>query len=91
MEKIRQAGNYDRNKAKEKEGTKKGKEAQKFHTTDIIQPIGGKEDQIIQNDLEYADDTQVLIERYTHEQLCERIGNYDAETEKENSKHYGQK
>ena len=37
--------------------------------------------QIIQNALEYADDTQLFIENDTHEQMSERIGNYDIITE----------
>ena len=71
----------DRSKPKEKEGTKKETETQKSHIKDTIKPIGGTEDQIVQNDLEYADDTQLLIERDKHGQLCERIGHYDISTE----------
>ena len=35
----------------------------------------------MQNDLEYSDDTKLLIEKDTREQMCERIGKYDISTE----------
>ena len=56
-------------------------EAQKFQTEKAKQATEGTENQIIQNDIEYADDTQLLRERGTHGQMCERIGNYDISTE----------
>ena len=39
------------------------------------------EQQIVQNALEFADDTQLFIEHDTDEQTNERIGNYDIVTE----------
>ena len=57
------------------------KKMQKFQTGKSKQTVEGTENQIIQNDLEYAGDTQLLMGRDTHEQMCERIGNYDIETE----------
>ena len=51
---------------KRTEGAKRGKAIQQFHTRRTTKPIGGTEDQIIRNGLEYADDTQLLIERDTH-------------------------
>ena len=33
--------------------------------------------QIVQNALEYANDAQIFIAKGTHEQICERLGNYD--------------
>ena len=38
-------------------------------------------DPIIKDDLEYADDTRLLIENDNRGQMCERIGNYDISTE----------
>ena len=50
--------------------------------TDIDQEERAKRDhQIVQNDLEFADDTQLFIAKDTHEQMCGRIGNYDISTE----------
>ena len=40
------------------------------------------EQQIVQNALEFADDTQLFIEHDTTEQMNEGIGNYDIVTEK---------
>ena len=51
---------------KRTEVTTRGGEIQQFHTKGTIRPIGGIEDQIIQNDIEYADDTQLLIDRDAH-------------------------
>ena len=77
MAKNRQTNNNNRDKPKRTEGKKRGEEIQQFHTKGTTPPIRGTEDQIIQNDLEYADYTQLLIESDTHKQLCGRIGNYD--------------
>ena len=60
------------------------KERQYLHTrdTDMNQEKGKRQDrQIIQNDLEYADDAQLFIEKGTRGQMCERIGDYDIATE----------
>ena len=57
------------------------KENQRFRTGKEQQASEGAKNQIVQNDLEYADDKQLLIERDTHEQMCERMGNYDIATE----------
>ena len=40
-----------------------------------------KKQHIIQDDLEYADDTQLLMGNDTRGQMCERLGNYDIVTE----------
>ena len=59
-------------------------ERQQLHTIDI--DVGQEEKikrdhQIIQNDIEFADDTRLCVEKDTQEQMCERIGNYDIVTE----------
>ena len=59
-------------------------ERQHLYTTDVDmgQEEKTKRDhQIIQNDLEFADDAQLFIEKDTRGQMCERIGNYDIATE----------
>ena len=61
--------------------TKHGKETKRFQIDEPKQTPGELKGQIIQNDIGYADDTQLLIEKDTHEQLCERIGNYDIAAE----------
>ena len=60
-----------------------GKETgkQKFQTGETKQSPEEKENQIVQSDIEYADDTHLLIENDTHGQMCARIGNYDISTE----------
>ena len=63
------------------EGTSRGKEIQEFQINETIRPIGGTKDQIVQNDVEYSGDAKLLISKDTHEQLCERIGNYDISAE----------
>ena len=44
-------------------------------------PEEGNKHEIVQNALEFADDTQLFIEHDTEEQMNERIGNYDIVTE----------
>ena len=44
-------------------------------------PEEGNKHKIVQNALEFADDTQLLIEHDTEEQMNERVGNYDIVTE----------
>ena len=39
------------------------------------------EDYIIPDDVEYADAAQLFIEKDTHGQMCERLGNYDISAE----------
>ena len=39
-----------------------------------------RKSQIVQNDIEYADDTQLLIGKDARGQMCERIGNYAIST-----------
>ena len=46
--------------------TEKEKEKQKFQTGETNQTPEEKENKIVQNDLEYADDTQLLIAKDTH-------------------------
>ena len=79
-----EAGGYKsrnpRNKPKKDTRCKMRKGAQRFKTKKQ-QTTEGAKNQIVQNDLEYANDTQLLIERDTHGQMCERMGNYDIETE----------
>ena len=58
-------------------GAKQGKEPERFQINETQQAPGELKDHIVPNDLEYADDTQILIDKDTHEKLCERIGNYD--------------
>ena len=53
----------------------KGAEIQQFQINESTRPKEGTKDQIIQNDIEYADGPQLLIGKDTHEQLCDRIGN----------------
>ena len=49
---------------------------------EAARPINAeKADLLIQDDLEYADDANLLIGRDTHFQSCERMGNYDISTE----------
>ena len=48
-----------------KNETKQRKETQRFQTNETQQAPGELKDQIVQNDLEYADGAQLLIER-TH-------------------------
>ena len=40
-----------------------------------------KKQHIIQDDLEYEDDTQLLMGNDTRGQMCEKLGNYDIVTE----------
>ena len=50
--------------------------------TNETQPAPGElKGQIVQNDLEYADDTQLLIEMDARGQICERMLNYEVITE----------
>ena len=51
------------------EGTRKEKETQKFQTEKAKKTKEGTENQIIQNGLEYADDTQLLMQK-THMSRC---------------------
>ena len=76
METIRIGTTYRRNNDRN--------ERQFFYDTDEKEQqekqANGKH-HLIQNDLEYADDTQLFMEKDTHGQICERIGNYDIATE----------
>ena len=63
------------------DGGRRGRSTHQFQINETTQTIGGIKDQIIQNDIEYADEAKLLIEKDTHEQLCARIGSYDIETE----------
>ena len=36
---------------------------------------------LIKDDIEYAHDASVFIQEVAHEQMCERMGNYDIITE----------
>ena len=56
---------------------KSGRGAQRF-MTEKHNRQRRKKNQIVQNDLEYA---QLLMGSDTHEQMCERMGNYDIATE----------
>merc|ERR1712112_354755 len=64
-----------------------GTEYRKTNKNKETQIINGekqeKEDKhkIVQNALEFADDTQLFVEQDTEEQMNERIGNYDIVTE----------
>ena len=79
-----EAGGYKnrnhRNKPKKTQDAKCGKETQRFKTEKHNKQRRGTKNRIVQNDLEYADDTELLIERDTHEQMCERMENYDIAT-----------
>ena len=57
-------------------GETKNAEARKNPNND-----GKRTDLQIQDDLEYADDTQLCIAIDNREQMCERMGNYDISTE----------
>ena len=78
MGENRYSGNYNRDRLTK---NRKRKRKQKFQTGGTKQIPEEKENQIAQNGLEYADDTQLLIEKDTHEQMCAGIGNYDISTE----------
>ena len=58
-------------------------EKQTIETQIIIEenPEEGNKYKIVQNALEFADDTQLFIEQDTEEQMNERIGNYDIVTD----------
>ena len=61
--------------------TQRGKEIHQVQTNEATQTKEGTKHHIIQNEIEYADDTKLLIEKDTHGRLCERIENYDIITE----------
>ena len=66
-------------------------ETQRFQTNETQQAPGELKDQIVRNDLQYSDDAHLLIEKDTHEQICERTGNYDIITETRELKiHWGE-
>ena len=58
-----------------------GGEQKQHRITRISRHEAEQENYIIQDDVEYADDAQLFMEKDTHEQMCARLGNYSISSE----------